>query len=143
MPIWDGFVPTEYKAHYFNCQLFLSYGRRNEAARRRDRNLWRQQHCREVPELDVGADVYACAGYRERFRDCDESVCLDSFVDGDLDVWDGDRLFPVYEQERDQAPDEGIRDDIVQSGVHIRPVYGVCVQCADSDQQLLRIWYAP
>ena len=59
MPIWDGFVPTEYKAHYFNCQLFLSYGRRNEAARRRDRNLWRQQHCREVPELDVGADVYA------------------------------------------------------------------------------------
>ena len=134
MPIWDGFVPTEYKAHYFNCQLFLSYGRRNEAARRRDRNLWRQQHCREVPELDVGADVYACAGYRERFRDCDESVCLDSFVDGDLDVWDGDRLFPVYEQEGDQAPDAGICDDVVQSGIHFRPVYGVCVQCADAGQ---------
>ena len=24
-------------------------------------------------------------------------VCLDSLVDGDLDVWDGDWLFPVYE----------------------------------------------
>ena len=84
--------------------MFLSYGRRNEASRRRDRNLWCQQHCREIPELDAGSDVHACIGYRERFRDCDESVCLDSLVDGDIDVWDGDRLFPVYEQEGDQAP---------------------------------------
>lgn len=114
--------------------IVLNYGRRNEAARRRDRNLWRQQHCREVPELDAGADVHACTGYRKRFRDCDESVCLDSLVDGDLDVWDGDWLFPVYEQERDQTPDAGVCDDVIQSGVHFRPVYGVGVQCAGSDQ---------
>ena len=63
-----------------------------------------------------------------------ESECLDSLVDGDIDVWDGDRLFPVYEQEGDQAPDAGICDDVVQSGIHFRPVYGVCVQCADAGQ---------
>ena len=61
-------------------------------------------------------------------------VCLDSLGDGDIDVWDGDRLFPVYEQEGDQAPDAGICDDVVQSGIHFRPVYGVCVQCADAGQ---------
>jgi len=42
--------------------------------------------------------------------------------------------FPVYEQEGDQAPDAGICDDVVQSGIHFRPVYGVCVQCADAGQ---------
>lgn len=57
-----------------------------------------------------------------------------ALVDGDIDVWDGDRLFPVYEQEGDQAPDAGICDDVVQSGIHFRPVYGVCVQCADAGQ---------
>ena len=89
---------------------------------------------KEVPELDVGADVHACAGYRKRFRDCDESVCLDSIVDGDLDIRDGDRLLPVYEQKGDQASDAGLCDDVVQFGVHFRPVYGTCVQCADSGQ---------
>ena len=43
-------------------------------------------------------------------------------------------FFPVYEQERDQAPDAGVCDDVIQSGVHFRPVYGVGVQCAGSDQ---------
>ena len=38
------------------------------------------------------------------------------------------------EQEGDQAPDAGICDDVVQSGIHFRPVYGVCVQCADAGQ---------
>ena len=27
-----------------------------------------------------------------------------------------------------------ICDDVVQSGIHFRPVYGVCVQCADAGQ---------
>ena len=68
------------------------------------------------------------------FGDCDESVCLDSIVDGDLDIRDGDRLLPVYEQKGDQASDAGLCDDVVQFGVHFRPVYGTCVQCADSGQ---------
>ena len=39
-----------------------------------------------------------------RFRDCDESVCLDSLVDGDIDVWDETGFFRFMNKKEIKLP---------------------------------------
>ena len=43
-------------------------------------------------------------------------------------------FFRFMNKKEIKLPDAGICDDVVQSGIHFRPVYGVCVQCADAGQ---------